>query len=444
MKRLWTLAFGLALLVLAGWLVWQASSRPVWTTDDPVALSEFEQGLESQMKFYQAEAREHFQRAVELDPGFVAAKVRLADLAPKAERDALIEQLRRADRAGLSDRERFLLDYSLANADGDAERAEGIVRAFLADHPDDPWALMTHANREWERRDWEEAESAYHKLLEVDPNWVTAHNILGYIAMARGRFDESEARFRTYRYAAPDQANPHDSLGELLVLIGRYDEARAELEEAVRIRPDFCASYGNLFTLAVLERRPEELDPVVDRVEANCDERMTEGMRCEVDFAKAFLAPADPVDWAALEASCGERIYQVDVVNHLVALRAGHRDVALEIEARAKARSDRVGGHGYEGKNMTSLVGLLEGQRLLYEGDPAAAVEKLRAIDSEATWWGSGGAGLGKLVGRLLLAEALEQSGQSKEAAEVRSRVEEVNPAFARAFAGYAIAAAGA
>src|SRR5690606_28835679 len=234
-------AVAVILAVAAGTLSWlRASTRREWTTDSKAALVEYERGRQAHMRFYFADARAAYLRALDLDPGFVAAKIALLDSeVDRDERARLIDELRAVDRETLTERERFLLDVLFARVDEDPVGRSARIEGYLELHPDDPWALVNAASDSWARQDWEAAEQRYRRLLEVDPNWVLAHNHLGYIAMARGRFAEAESRFRTYKFVAPDQANPHDSLGELLVLLGRYDEARAELEEALAIRPDF-------------------------------------------------------------------------------------------------------------------------------------------------------------------------------------------------------------
>ena len=80
----------------------------------------------------------------------------------------------------------------------------------------------------------------------IDPNWVVAHNALGYIKMMRERFSEAEEHFKSYRFIAPDQANPHDSLGELFVAVGRNDEAEASFETAIEIKSNFWPAYNHI------------------------------------------------------------------------------------------------------------------------------------------------------------------------------------------------------
>ncbi len=213
MRRLWTgplLVASLALVLL------DCGSGHEWTTDSPQALQEFELGLEASMKLYHKDAEAHFRKAVELDPEFAAAKLRLVEYhKDEEERNEIIAELRELDLERLTSRERFLIEHLLARADRQPASADKVLEEFLLDHPDDPYALAICSLDAWQSMDWEKAGRHYRNLLEIDPNWVMAQNHLGYMAMAQGNFAEAEELFRTYEYIAPDQANPHDSLGEL-------------------------------------------------------------------------------------------------------------------------------------------------------------------------------------------------------------------------------------
>ncbi|KAB2968825.1 MAG: tetratricopeptide repeat protein [Thermoanaerobaculia bacterium] len=432
MRKSWLI--GIALAIVIGGAIWiEASRREPWTTDSPQALAEYLRGRQAAMKVYQADAAAAYERALELDPSFVAAKLGLLESdRDKNERKRLLDELRGADRSRLTELENFLLDVVFARTDGDEARRREVVEAYLAKHPRDPWALHVASADAWARQDWPSAEARYRRLLEVDPNWLLARNHLGYIAMAQGRFREAEDEFRTYRFAAPDQANPHDSLGELLVLLGRYDEARAELEEALRIRPDFCASYFNLLRIAVLERRPEDVDPLVARIERHCDERTAAVARCDGTVAKAFLTGDDDAPWRETGEVCETRYQEPDVLLHILALRSGRREEALAMEEKAKKRlAELEGGFERAKTGYRVLVSFLEAERLFVEGRFEEAVPKLREVDADSTWWEAEGRGTIKLVARILLYRSLGALGDRAGAEEALARARAVNPDFA-------------
>jgi tetratricopeptide (TPR) repeat protein len=432
MRRIALIAVVLALAAGAAfWL--RAATRKAWSTESAAALAEYERGRQAHMRFYFADARAAYERAVELDPGFVAAKLGLIDSdVDKEVRARLVEELRAADRERLTERERFLLDILFLRLDDDVAGRTARIEAYLERHPEDPWALYSAASDSWVRQDWEVAERRYRRLLEVDPNWVLAHNNLGYIAMAQGRFAEAESRFRTYKFVAPDQANPHDSLGELLVLIGRYDEARAELEEALTIRPDFCASYDNLLRLAVLSRRPGDLDALAARVGSDCDPGFARRFACMVPVARGFLTGDAEAPWRSPDPVCEEIYRQPEVLVHRLALVSGRRELALEIEQKLREKAASVGADFPKAaEELATITAFFEGQRHSLDGDWAAAIERWRAVDAAGEFWQAGGGGVLKLIARRELAHALRRTGDEAGAAEAIARTRAVNPAFA-------------
>ena len=420
-------AFVLVLAAAATALMVKRSGRD-WTTSSSAALTEFEQGLQDSGKLYHREAVEHFERAIELDPDFVAPKVwllRMGGMDSKERVNELVVDLKGRDLSRVTPRERFLAQFLLAHVDRQPQRAEALLADYLARHPDDPYAIELNCGQLWERNRWPEAEAAYRRLIATDPNRVEAQNRLGYIAMAQGHFAEAEEQFEIYRYIAPDQPNPHDSLGELLMLVGRWREARQELEEALRIKPDFCASWEHRVQLALFEGDHDDADAVLARAEdaKGCPPEAIGSLRCRVAVWRAFDAGDWEATWRAAQGTdCGLDLGDVTVVSYYAALRAGHLDAAQAIEQKLAERRAKYS----PGKPAASpLELLLAGLRLRLAGRPAEAVAKLRAAD-EALTFSPDNAYL-KLVTRLQLSQALTEAGEAAEAAKMLTEVESVN-----------------
>lgn len=418
---------------LAAWAALRiAREQPEWTTDSPAALAIARRGLDAERKFYRREAREHYQAALELDPGFAAARLgllRTTEWKPD-QLAGLAAELEAIDRSGLTDRERFLVEHMLADARRDEREGQRLVAEFRAAHPDDPYGLELEAEHHWRNRRLAEAEEVYERLLALDPNWVTAQNRLGYVAMAQGRFALAEDRFRTYRYVAPDQANPHDSLGELLVLTGRWDEARQELEQALRIRPDFCASYFNLLEIALYTGDFAAGERILRRAEeaGGCAAPEVARRRCRFTLWRQLAAG----DHAGLVAGYGEGCNADAPVSpwvpQLAALLLGDLSTARRIEARV---AEQVGAAGRDGDR--SALDHLEGMRLLAEGKPAAAAQRLAKADAALTYFPLT-AGTFKLYNRLQWARAAELAGDPARAAQLVEEVAAVNPALAGSY----------
>ena len=426
------IGLGLVLLLAGGMMLMARRTEPAWTSDSPEALAALERGLAASMKFYGDEAREGYREALEIDPDFVAPKVlMLLNSYSSGGKEEMIDDLRQADPEGLTERERFLVRYVLArHADGGEEEAHEILRDFLEGHPDDPYALATWSIRAWEERDWERAERHYRRLLEVDPNWVSAQNHLGYIAMAQGRFDEAEQLFETYQFIAPDQANPHDSMGELLTVLGRYDEAAAALEKALEVKPDFCASFEHLFSLATLAGDGVAYPEIVARSRESCGERMAEVLGCFAELWTDYLQRDFEAPWGEDRAKCMKVYVRESFLLHRLAVASGRRETALQLEELVAKRVEKG---GIEVKMSEGFLLHMKGVRAIAEGDFERAVSYLTKADRLLLYWGQGPAVL-KMFNQMNLAAALEAAGKPEKAEAVLAKVREVNPDFAGAY----------
>jgi tetratricopeptide (TPR) repeat protein len=395
------------------------------------------------MRFYSSDASRELRRALELDPGFVAAKIQLLDHArDPQERERLLAEIRTADLEPLTDRERFLVEWVRARTAPDRERARQVLAAFVAEHPRDPWGLLTAAAEAFDREDYEAAERHYRRLLAVDPNWVVAQNLLGYMAMARGDFADAEEQFRTYAFVAPDQANPHDSLGELLAITGRIEEARAAFERALALRPDFCASYEHLIRLEIFLGTAERFEPILVRADQHCPQRDAAAYRCRARWFTAYFARDWEAPWREGFLDCSlppeeaeKATPAPDVLAHRFALLAGREADAEAQRQRLRHVLEKVQGEGRQATWLAVVHGHFEGVDRLAAGQPAAAADSFRAADRRAVYWGLNEGQL-KLFNLLNLAAALERAGDPSGSRGVVEQVAAVNRPFAERYHG--------
>lgn len=424
-------AVAVVALAAAGILFAHRGGRD-WTTDSPAALAELRLGLDEEQKLYLEDAITHYERALELDPDFVAAKLflftRRGRMAPEEERAALRAELLAADRDPLTPRERFLLDFMAARTSEQPERAGEVLDAYLERYPDDPFALAQRCAVLWADQDYPRAEECFRHLIEIEPNWVDAQNLLGYLAMAQGDWKRAEEQFAIYRYLAPDQANPHDSLGEMLLVTGRWEEAREEFEEAIAIKPDFCPSWNNLYLLAMLQGDYGGAAALTARLAEDgvCAE-VARLQRCRSGVLPAFAEGDWQRAWTAFGAAECEG-YHGDalIMAYEAALLAG-----LDEEAAALAAKLEAAPYARNGDDDRRALALhLEGIRLRRDGRPGEAAERFREVDGILAYWRPD-MGYFKLANLVQLWRALGEDGREAEAAEVLAGLRAVNPAIA-------------
>lgn len=399
--------------------------RPQWTTSSREAREEFEQGLLAEIRFYRADAMEHYARALELDPNFVMARVKIAQLTTPGSRDKLLALLQSIDLDRLSRRERALIEVRRSQLEQrPREETNAIIDRYLEKTPRDPHVLALRCNDAWTAQDWDRARNCYQAIIDADPNWVNAVNNLGYIAMAQERFDDAEEQFATYRYLAPDQANPYDSMGELLTLRGREDEARDQFLKAIDTRPDYCASWRHLIELEHWRNNLAQARTDLDRAlrESGCESVLKPA---ECLLALDGSSAGSRADELLESGPCaGTESPQAMIAAHRIALERGQKQAALAIERRVEELEQAPRGE------MWRLIGAhLQGIRALKERRYPQAVQSLRGIDDRLVWFG-GGQGLFRLYNRAALAAALEKAGDREAAESISAASRAINPRF--------------
>ena len=157
-------------------------------------------------------AIEHYQRAIDLDPGFVQAYIGLAQ--------SLYDL---ADLAGAEGDEREEMERRARRAVNIAQRLE----------PESADALsligLGQSNRQMRI-------VAYERALELDPNHYMSYYRYALQMKADGDLDEAERLIRRAISLQPRSARFRTELAEILGLQGRADEAESELQKAAAFR----------------------------------------------------------------------------------------------------------------------------------------------------------------------------------------------------------------
>jgi tetratricopeptide (TPR) repeat protein len=229
------------------------------TTSSEEARKAYNEARENDLKMYEREAISGYATALQHDPHFVMATLRLADKIrgrdPARAKSLLASAGRSRDQ--ITPREQLMLRiYEERWGRHDVATLGALYDEYLRRFPDDPEGYRMRCDFLVSQKRGTEALAEYERLLTVNPNYAIAYNTLGYASAARGDFAKAEDYLKRYRYLAPDQANPFDSLGELYVLVGRYDEAEDVLKKAIAIKGDFFPAYGHLGTVEIGRGNP--------------------------------------------------------------------------------------------------------------------------------------------------------------------------------------------
>lgn len=106
----------------------------------------------------------------------------------------------------------------------------------------------------------EQAEAAYRKAIEANPNASGALVNLGTIAFRMRRMNEAAQYYTRATMADPQYPLAHFNLGNLYDEQGRFEEARKHYLEAIRLSPRYADAFFNLALLC--ERNGEILQAI--------------------------------------------------------------------------------------------------------------------------------------------------------------------------------------
>jgi tetratricopeptide (TPR) repeat protein len=203
----------------------------------------FLQGREDLDKRYLVDARKNLEKAVELDPQFAMAYLYLnrtyRDLANSQLAAGALEKAK-ALSSRATGKERLYIEAAYARrVEKNTDKEFGILQEIAAKYPKEKEVHSSLFGIYQQKKMYPEAVAEANKALELDPEWVTILNQLGYMYIKAGDLGKAEEYLKKAVLAAPEDANPLDSLGEFYFRAGQLDEAVAQYRQALRIKPDF-------------------------------------------------------------------------------------------------------------------------------------------------------------------------------------------------------------
>ena len=90
------------------------------------------------------------------------------------------------------------------------------------------------------------AMAAYHRALELQPNYAEAHNSLGNALKDQGKLDGAAAAYRRALELKPDLAEANNNLGGTLKDQGKIKDAIAAYRRALELKPNYAEAHNNL------------------------------------------------------------------------------------------------------------------------------------------------------------------------------------------------------
>src|SRR3989449_650662 len=218
------LVTGLAVVLLLGlgtltWnqvRVWHDSEK-LWShavaIDPRSSIGQLSLGLALARHGKLAEAVEHYEAALRLEPGYVDANCNAG--AALARQGKLAEAIAHYEQA---------LKTKPDHADAHSNMGAALVgQGKLA-----------------------EAIEHYQQALRAKPDHADAHTNLGEALAQQGKLDEAIEHYRRALEIRPESADAHNHWGLALARQGKLAEAVKHYQEAVKLRPSFSEAHSNL------------------------------------------------------------------------------------------------------------------------------------------------------------------------------------------------------
>lgn len=452
------------------------------TTASEEARAVFLEGREIHEHLRIDEAREYYDKAIELDPDFALAYWARAMTAPSIKNSQ--EHLSRAMALApkVSEGERLMIEANHALwLENNPPKALELREQLVGKYPSDKRAHNVLAPSYAGQDQFDKAIAEYEKAIDIDKDFAPPYNSLGYAYIQKGEYDNAEEAFKNYIRLIPEEANPYDSMADLYTRMGRHEEATEHYQKAAELNPLFAVSQRKIGLNLVymgryaegraaydkaLEMEPTPWDKVVNR-EMTAFSYLNEGnyqqALAELDMCVEMAAEADLPFRLALIHSGACRIHiETGNLDQAEQSLAAYRTVIQESDlspstkdgfarralfqeafvaakrtdfegALAKAEELKAkiaaGENPMEMEDHHKLLGLI----YLEKGEPATAVEHLEQADQEDPHT------------VYLLAVAESESGDEAQAAELFNQVAQWNEVLSQSSAnlhralGYAL-----
>ena len=102
-------------------------------------------------------------------------------------------------------------------------------------------ALKNH-----QKNNIKEAQNLYNKILEIDSNYVDAHNNLGAIFKELGENQKAKECFEKAIAINPNYSHAHNNLGVIYQDLGENQKAKEYYEKTIAINPNYADAHNNL------------------------------------------------------------------------------------------------------------------------------------------------------------------------------------------------------
>jgi tetratricopeptide (TPR) repeat protein len=94
--------------------------------------------------------------------------------------------------------------------------------------------------------DWERAETAHRRAIELNPGSITAHMMYMWYLLGMTRFDEALTEIKKAHELSPLDVYVNRAVGDALFFARRYDQAIVALQRVIEMDPEFPFAHFSL------------------------------------------------------------------------------------------------------------------------------------------------------------------------------------------------------
>lgn len=181
---------------------------------------------------------EHYKKAIELDSTFVRMYNYISIYSPNDSIKRRNHELAKRYKHIASKEEQMLVDATEYRLNNPKDNKEQILFKLAELCPNDKYLHHTICFLLF-RKNPSLAIIAGKKSVELDSNYGSGYNILGYAYINNNELDKAEEAFDNFIRCEPENANPYDSKGDLMIQLGRYKEALLLKQKAYKLDKSF-------------------------------------------------------------------------------------------------------------------------------------------------------------------------------------------------------------
>jgi class 3 adenylate cyclase/tetratricopeptide (TPR) repeat protein len=260
------------------------------TTSSLEAYNYFLKGREAYDKWYPEEARQYFEKAVTIDPGFAIAYMYLSETYgllqnTQKQNEALENAYRTSSRATENEQLTIRATYA-GTIRQDPEQQLKLLLELSQKAP--RVKRVSYALGQWYKNKYrtDEATSYFLNAVNLDPDYGEAINQLAYIFINRGEYEKALDYLKKYASLNPGDANPFDSMGDLYWRMGKLDEALDNFMQALKLKPDF---YFSEIKIAYIFAMKEDYPQVEKWIEKTIEGAPSDGIKATQYWNEAWF-----------------------------------------------------------------------------------------------------------------------------------------------------------